>query len=153
LIYLCVSFLSLVISCRLITVNIIEAYRSNGRLFSFLICIFKKAYYICGMANDKITIISDWIPCDFNALGKVIQLNRDALLIAQSDRLEWFDFFVTVNGVVMTKEVRVPSNEGAVYWWGCNCKYEIQVKAADLIPADNIENSAFAGACSPLRLN
>ena len=104
------------------------------------------------MANDKITIISDWI-ARFDSTERVIQLKRDALLIAQSDRLEWFDLFVTVNGVVMTKELRIPSNEGAVYWWGRNCKYKIQVKAADLVPADNIENSAFAGACSPLRLN
>ena len=104
------------------------------------------------MANDKITIISDWI-ARFDSKERVIQLNRDALLIAQSDRMEWFDLFVSVNGIVMTKEVRIPSNEGAVYWWGRNCKYEIQVKAADLVPADNIENSAFAAACSPLRLN
>jgi hypothetical protein len=144
--------LSPVISCRLSTANIIEAYRSNGRLFSFLICIFKKAYYICGMANDKITIISNWIP-RFDSTERVIQLNRDALLIAQSDRLEWFDLFVTVNGIVMTKEVRIPSNEGAVKWRGRDCQYTIQVSRADLVPADNIENSAFAGACSPLRLN
>ena len=54
------------------------------------------------MANDKITIISGWI-ARFDSTERVIQLNRDALLIAQSERLEWFDLFVTVNGIVMTK--------------------------------------------------
>ncbi len=94
------------------------------------------------MANDKITIISGWI-ARFDSTERVIQLNRDALLIAQSERLEWFDLFVTVNGVVMTKELRIPSNEGAVYWWGRNCKYKIQVKAADLVPADNADGEIF----------
>ena len=104
------------------------------------------------MANDKITIISDWI-ARFDSTERVIQLKRDALLIAQSDRMEWFDLFVSIGSVVMTKEVRIPSNEASVKWRGRNCKYKIQVKAADLVPADNIENSAFAAACSPLRLN
>ena len=104
------------------------------------------------MANDKITIISDWI-ARFDSTERVIQLNRDALLIAQSDRLEWFDLFVTVNGIVMTKEVRIPSNEGAVKWRGRDCQYTIRVNRADLVFADNIENSAFVGAYSPLRLN
>ena len=94
------------------------------------------------MANDKITIISGWI-ARFDSTERVIQLNRNALLIAQSDRLEWFDLFVTVNGIVMTKELRIPSNEGAVYWWGRNCKYKIQVKAADLVPADNADGEIF----------
>jgi hypothetical protein len=122
------------------------------RLFSFLICIFKNPDYICGMANEKITIVSDWI-ARFDSTERVIQLNRDALLIAQSDRLEWFDLFVTVNGVVMTKEIRIPSNGCAVKWRGRDCQYTINVNRADLVPADNIENSAFAGVCSPLRLN
>ena len=104
------------------------------------------------MANDKITIISDWI-YRFDSTERVIQLNRDALLIAQSDRMEWFDLFVTVNGIVMTKEVRIPSKEGEVKWRGRDCQYTIRINSADLVPADNIENSAFAGACSPLRLN
>lgn len=104
------------------------------------------------MPNKKITIISDWI-ARFDTTERVIQLSRDALLIAQSERLEWFDLFVTVNGIVMTKEVRVPSNGCAVKWRGRNCQYTINVTCDDLVPADNIENSAFAGACSPLRLN
>lgn len=105
------------------------------------------------MANYKITIVSCWIPRDLSNVEKVINLNQYALLIAQSDRMEWFDLFVSIGSVVMTKEIRIPSNEGAVKWRGRNCKYKIQVKAADLVPADNIENSAFAAACSPLRLN
>jgi hypothetical protein len=104
------------------------------------------------MANDKITIISGWI-ARFDSTERVIQLNRNALLIAQSDRLEWFDLFVTVRGVVMTKEVRIPSKEGWIKWRGRDCQYTIRVNRSDLVPADNIENSAFAGACSPLRLN
>ena len=104
------------------------------------------------MANDKITIISDWI-ARFDSAERVIQLNLDALLIAQSDRMEWFDLFVTVNGIVLTKEVRIPSKEGWIKWRGRDCQYTIRVNRADLVPADNIENSAFVGACSPLRLN
>ena len=104
------------------------------------------------MANDKITIISGWI-ARFDSTERVIQLKRDALLIAQSDRMEWFDLFVSIGSVVMTKEVRIPSNEASVKWRGRDCQYTIRVNRADLVPADNIENSAFAGACSPLRLN
>jgi hypothetical protein len=103
------------------------------------------------MATDKRTIISGWITRDFESTERVIQLNRDALLIAQSDRLEWFDLFVTVRGQVMTKEMQIPSPEASVLWRGRQCRYTVQFNLSDLKPADNIENAAAAFA--PLRLN
>lgn len=109
-----------------------------------------------------IKVETDWFERSHTDQSRVIQLTRDALLIAQNEEMDWFDFFVNIGGKIKTKEINPLLHGEMICQWKnayldgevkTFCKIKIQVYSHLLKDAETFENGAVIAAFSPIRAN
>lgn len=69
------------------------------------------------MAQNIVRIETDWIDSNAGEIPAIVQLRNNALLVAQSARLDWFDLFVAIGqDSIFTREISVRKGEMKTEW-------------------------------------